>query len=197
MGFEDDSAGGSRYSAVSRSFHWIIAALITANFVLAFSFDEYLESADPAQKAIGFQLINWHKSIGISVLALSLLRLGWRLTHAFPALPAHMPSSQQALARLTHYGFYVLMIWVPLAGWLMVGTGRKLYPISFFGLFDLPHIVTSADHATHELLEGAHVYAAFAMLGLLALHVAGALKHHFIDRDDVLARMVPGLRPRR
>lgn len=175
------------------TFHWVIAALIIANVIIAFRFDDLLGASDPALKQAGFRLIQLHKSIGLSVLVLSVLRLLWRLTHPLLPLPGHMPGWQKALARGTHYGFYVLMIGVPLLGWALTSASPLQFPINYFGLFEWPKLPIMPDKPLADGLSEAHELAAFTTLGLLALHVAGALKHQFVDRDGLLGRMVPGL----
>lgn len=147
----------------------------------------------------GFQL---HKSLGLTILALSLLRLIWRLTHRPPALPTAMPAWEQAAARAAHAMFYGLMIGLPFTGWLMVSAqwdgGKPLnVPTLWFRLFEVPHLF-GLDQATNEIrahwAEGAeefHEWMAKITAALLVLHVGAALKHHFINRDSVLAGMSP------
>jgi cytochrome b561 len=182
-----------RYSTVAMTFHWVIAALIIANVLLAWTFGSYLDSPDPASKALGGQLVGIHKSIGLTVLALSLFRLGWRLTHGFLPLPDRLPQWQKLLARFTHVGFYVLMIGVPLLGWALASADPRNFPLTWFGLFSVPKLPVEQSRALAEQLGGAHGAAATATLVLLALHVAGALKHLFVNRDGVAGRMIPGV----
>ncbi|QDX26843.1 cytochrome b [Sphingomonas suaedae] len=168
-----------RYSGVSILLHWLIAALLIANVVIAFTMEDM-----PG-------LFVWHKSIGISVLLLTLVRIVWRLTHPWPPLPEGIAPWERATARLTHVGFYMLLIMVPLLGWATVSAGSRGTGTLLGGIpwFDLP-VGTSRD------LQGAfgeaHELAAFLTLALVALHVAGALKHHFVDRNGLLRRMLPG-----
>lgn len=183
----------TRYNSVSVTLHWLIAALIATNFLLAWSMEGYLESKDPAAQATGVLLINTHKSVGLTVLALSLGRLLWRLTHGFLPLPPRMPVWQRLLARGTHLGFYVLMIGLPLIGWAMVSADPRRFPIPWFGLFEVPRLPVPLSRALSEQLGGAHGAAATMLLVLLALHVVGALKHQLLDRLPELQRMIPGL----
>lgn len=179
------------YGTVAIVLHWAIALLIIGNVAGALAFGALLESADPADKQLGFQLIQLHKASGLTVLALSVVRLGWRLAHGFLPLPAPMPAWQKAAARATHLSFYVLMIGVPLLGWAMVSASPLDFPIHYFGLFEWPQLPLATDKALADRLAGAHETLAFATMAVLVLHVAGALKHHFVDRDGVLGRMLP------
>ena len=177
------SPGG--YSRVAVALHWTIAVLILGNAaggLLADSLDDVTAGA----------IMSVHKPTGITILALSLARLGWRLAHGFPRFPNATPGWDAVLARATHIAFYFLMIAVPLAGWAMVSAGPR--PVEWFGLFDIPKLPVS--RTTADFAHGAHEILALTTLGLVVLHVAGALKHHLLDRDDVLARMLPLMRRR-
>lgn len=139
------------------------------------------------------KLYNWHKWVGVSLLALSLLRLVWRLTHRPPALPARiahtMPAWQTWAHHGTHYLLYALFFAVPLIGWAYSSAAG--FPIVFLGLWQLPDFVPlSKDLA--EAIKPWHQYSAYALAALIALHLAAALKHQLIDRDGLLARMWPG-----
>ncbi len=141
------------------------------------------------------KLYNWHKWAGIVILALSVLRLLWRLKRKPPALPrdveAAMPRWQRAAYKGTHHAMYALFLLIPLAGWAY--TSSAGFPVVLFGLWPLPDFVPK-DQALAELLKTAHAWLAFTLMGLIALHVAAALKHHFYDRDGLLLRMLPALR---
>ena len=173
------------YTRVAVWLHWIIAALIVAQLIGGVVMHKLPDTVD--FKIQAYQL---HKSFGLTILALALFRLGWRLTHRAPPLPEGTPSLVRGLARATQVGFYVLMIAVPLAGWLMVSASP--YPSSFFFLAPIPDL-PGAGILSGDAWAEAHEYLAFGIIGLLVLHVAGALKHHLVDRDGVLARMVPGM----
>ena len=191
--------GGPRHSGYSRAsilIHWTIALLIIGNLAGAFWMESLLHSDVAADKQLGFQVIQLHKATGLTVLTLSALRLLLRLREGFVPLPAHMTPVERVAARLTHYGFYVLMLGVPLLGWAMTSASPLQFPISYFGLFDWPMLPLGVDAALADTLEEFHELGAFAIIGMLALHVAGALKHHFLDRDDVLAHILPLVRPR-
>lgn len=170
----------SSYSKIAIALHWTIAVLILDNVAGALL-------AEQVDKAAAGAIMATHKSIGLTVLMLSIVRLLWRLAHGFPKFPATTPRWDAVLARATHIAFYVLMIAVPLAGWVMVSAGPR--PLEWFGLFPWPKLPVSKAFA--DVAHDAHGLLAFTTLGLAALHVGGALKHHFVDRDDVLARMLP------
>ena len=199
------NSGAARYSAVAIVLHWAIAAAIVLMIPLGFWMHWSSEHGD-ASEAV-FRAFQLHKSIGLAVLALSVVRLGWRLANPPPPPPAHMPGWERFIAKATHWAFYALMIGLPVSGWLYVSAGWSIHedaplPVAtrFFGLFEVPALFglstagveTRADVA--EAAFGAHRLMAFAMLGLAPLHVLAALKHHVFDRDETLVRMVPGLR---
>lgn len=173
-----------RYSRGAIWFHWIIAALVAVNLAIGLLHDSLFEGVAGA--------IRLHKSIGLSVLALTLARIGWRLTHRPPRLPAGLPSWERTAARASHLAFYALLLLLPLSGWAMGSAGREArYPTRWFGLFDVPHLPVSA--RTAGLGDAAHSVLGYAMAALVVLHMAAALRHHFVLRNAVLARMLPGV----
>jgi cytochrome b561 len=188
----------SRYSFGAMLLHWLMALMIVGLFVAGLWMHEAIH--EPETKAQAFKVYQLHKSAGLMVLLLTLLRLAWRFLHKPPALPVHMKSWERLLARLSHVGFYVLMLAVPLSGWAMVSASPFGLPTIIFGLFEWPHIGPLAaienKAPVEHLFKEAHELLAFSMIGLLLLHIAAALKHHFIDKDDVLARMLPLVRQR-
>lgn len=169
----------ARYTRVAVLLHWLIAALLVANLLVGFFHEDFDK---PARAA----LMGFHKSTGIAILALSLARLAWRLSHRPPAQDAAMRGWERSLARLTHILFYVLLIGMPLTGWLMSSTGSR--PVGlWYGLFDLPSLPAAKE--SHELWEESHELLGYGMLLLLVLHVGGALKHHFEGHRDMIRRM--------
>jgi len=182
---------GGRYSAVSILLHWTIALAIVCQIFLGW------RMTDLPRGMAQFELYQLHKSIGISILLLSLVRLGWRLTHPAPPLPEHMRGWERLLARATHVGFYVLMIGMPLLGWALVSASPYNVPTLLWNAIPWPHMPWLAEldpaskKETSELLEAVHSKGAWVIIGVLGLHVAGALKHQFFDRDTVLWRMLP------
>ena len=181
-----------RYGAVAMTLHWLLAALILFMLGLGLVMTS-LEETDPRT----FPLFQLHKSIGLTILILSFVRLGWRLANPAPALPTGMNPWEHFAARGVHALFYVLMIAIPLMGWATVSSAPLAVPTMWFGLFEWPHIPFLADLPRTEkrMIEGplatTHAILALSMLGLVALHAAAALKHQFRDRDDVLKRMLP------
>lgn len=185
-----------RYTHVAMAFHWVIAAGIVANVALAWSWP-YLADASvrPA--------IDTHKSIGITILGLAILRVLWRLTHTPPAFPSHYRDWERRVSGVVHGFLYLLIFVMPLTGWIMDSAYKDAasHPMRLFGLIGWPRIgaVMTLDPATrdrvHDLFGAAHGYAAWGLYALVALHVVGALKHKFLDRHRELQRMWPGREP--
>jgi cytochrome b561 len=176
------SASPSRYSTTAMALHWGLALLIVGTFSLG----AYM--SDLPFSMTRLKLYNWHKWAGVTILTLSALRLLWRLTHRPPAdLP--MPRWQSRAAHGAHIALYVLFFAVPLAGWAYSSAAG--FPIVLFGVLPLPDFV-SPDRALSEIIKPVHATLAWGLATVVLLHVAGALKHHFIDRDGLLQRMWPG-----
>jgi cytochrome b561 len=178
----------ARYSRVAIWLHWIIAALIALNLVLGFFHEDF-------DKPVRGAMMNVHKATGFLILALTLARLGWRLGHRPPAFDAVLRPWEASLARLIHWLFYLLLVLLPLSGWILVSTGGRT--TSFFGLFPIGPLPVSRAKDVHELFEEAHELLAYVALALIALHVAGALKHHFEGHRHLIGRMAPWARGRR
>ncbi len=189
-----------RYTAVAIALHWATAVSIVGLVVAGVWMVNAIKSPDTATRAAAYDTYQLHKSLGLTVLVLSIVRLIWRLIHRAPPMPAGMTPFQRKAAHGTHVLFYVLMIGMPLAGWAMVSASKFGLPTIVFGLFEWPHIGWVENLADKDAAEtafkAAHKYMGYGLAALLALHVGAALKHHFVDRDGVLARMVPGLRAR-
>jgi cytochrome b561 len=172
----------TRYSAVAQTFHWIIAALIVTQFTLAWMADDLPLGAHK------LGLLARHKSFGMTILMLAVLRLSWRLFNRPPELPDGMSNIERLLAKLTHVAFYVLLFAMPLTGWLM--SSAKNYSVSWFGLFTWPNLIGKNEH-NFDLLRSTHETLSWALFVLAILHILAALKHHFWNKDDVLVRMLP------
>ena len=188
--------GAARYTGVAVALHWVIALIVIGQVLGGL----YFHDLPREQAALKFQLLQMHKSFGVTVLLLTIVRLGWRLTHPAPALPAGMKPIEKMIARAVHGGFYVLLFAIPLAGWAVVSASPLAISVKtyLFGIVPWPHLpffdgVADREALAHEIAE-VHEYLAFAMVGLIALHVAAALKHQFIDRDETLSQMLPFLR---
>jgi cytochrome b561 len=165
-----------RYGLIGQSLHWITVAGLVASYFLA----EAAEDQEPGN------LMALHRSVGIAILALAVLRLVWRILDRMPSIPA-MPAWQRAVARGTHAIFYVLLFALPVTGWMV--SSAEGDPIVIFGLFELPPVGAGTNEDT---LEDLHETLFNVLLGFAVLHVVGALKHHFWDRDGTLRSMLPG-----
>jgi cytochrome b561 len=188
------AGGRSTYSAVAILLHWLIAALILTNIGLAWYFGTLKGPAEVAPLAL-------HKSIGITVLLLTLVRIAWRLINRPPPLPATMKPWERWAAKATHVLFYVIMLGMPLSGWAMVSASPliKVHPTVLYGVVPWPavpygHMDSDTLHGLRKLFGKTHGLLAWVAYFTIAIHVAAALKHMFIDRDDVMGRMLPFLR---
>ena len=172
----------ARYGRVAIAFHWLLALLICASFAVGL----YMTSLAFSPQRL--KLYNWHKWAGVTILALSALRLLWRLTHAAPALPNSMPRWQKLASHVSHGALYVFFFAVPLTGWAYSSAAG--FPIVWFGILPLPDFVDKS-RELGEAIKPFHWIAAYGLASLVVLHIAAACKHHFIDRDSVLKRMLP------
>jgi cytochrome b561 len=184
MGTAFEAAGLARYSRVAITLHWTIAVLIIVNLAIGLLHETLFKGAIPL-----------HKSIGMLVLVLSIVRLGWRLTHRPPGLPATVKRWERGLAHAVHWLFYALMILIPLSGWVFTSASPKRYPLDFFGVVPLPMFPVAQDKAVSHMVAERHEQLAYLMIALLVLHIGAALKHRFLDRDLTLDRMMPGAGP--
>ena len=182
-----------RYSAVAIALHWLIALAIIVNIIGGLTFDWFLDSNDLALKTQGQINLGLHKSLGLTIIVLTIVRLGWRLANPAPALPAHMTWLERRLAQLSHAIFYGLMLVLPLSGWALASTGPVT--ISWFRLFNVPHLPIAASQ--RELFGEGHERLAWGMFALVALHILAVLKHQIFDREDALAAMRLRARSRR
>ncbi len=177
----DFDPANSRYGTVAILLHWLTALLVVAGFTFGLSMVGLPFSP---QK---LQWYSWHKWIGITVWLLTCARLGWRLTHPAPPMPP-MPQWQRRSARVSHVLLYVLLLVIPLSGWVYSSaTGVQ---VVYLGLFPLPDLVAK-DRAMADILRSVHVTLNFTLAALVCIHGMAALKHHFVDRDTVLMRMLP------
>ena len=174
----------SRYTRTAITLHWLIALMIIVNFGLGLTMVEMTLSP---QK---LKFFSWHKWVGVTIFMLVCLRLLWRLGHAAPALPASMPAWQVRAAHWSHVLLYVLMFVIPLSGWLFSSAAGK--PVVYLGLIALPDLV-AADKGLAETLKEVHEYLNFTLAAFVLLHIAAAWKHHLVDREDVMSRMLPFL----
>lgn len=170
-----------RWGAVAQLLHWLIVALIIVQVTLA-------TLADDAPPLRRLALLARHKSFGLTILALAVLRLAWRWANPTPELPTTLRPHERVLARFTHFMLYALLFAMPLSGWTM--SSARGFPVSWFGLFQLPDLVPKSK-PLYQALVTTHGALACVLAAVVALHIAGALTHHFIKRDDVLRRMLP------
>lgn len=172
------------YTRTAIALHWLIAGLIICAFALGWVMTEL------AFSPLKLRMVNWHKWVGITVLGLAAARSLWRLTHRAPAL-LPMPAWQRRTAHALHALLYLAMFALPLSGWAY--SNASGYPIVYLGLMPLPNLVAK-NREQAEFLKELHELFGWVLVIAIALHVAAALKHHFIDRDATLRRMLPGRR---
>jgi cytochrome b561 len=188
------AAESTQYTRIAMVLHWVIAVLIICNAVLGLTAESFPDSWVRL-------IVDTHKSIGITVLGLALLRLLWRVSHRPPPLPREFPSWEKMAAHVAHFLLYVLMIGLPLSGWAHDSAWKDAatHPMQYFHLFDWPRIgfILNLDPALkehlqlHDRLGTLHAWLGYALYALLAMHIGGALKHQWLDRHSVIKRMVP------
>lgn len=176
----------TRYTATAKSLHWLMAALLFGLLVLGF----YMH--DLPLSPTKLKLFSWHKWAGVTAFLLVGLRLFWRATHRPPALPASMPKLMQWAAHAGHFLLYLLMLAIPLSGWLM--SSAKGVQTVYFGVLPIPDLLAK-DKEMGDLLQAVHQSLNLLFIAVLAGHIGAAFKHHFIDRDDILTRMLPAHPP--
>lgn len=171
-----------RYDSLAMVLHWLMALMLVGLFVLGLVLED-LPKGD-----LRAQMFGIHKAFGALVLILAVARLAWRFTHPAPTLPDSMPAREVTLARLGHVALYALMLAVPLSGIVMSQAGDR--EVSMFGLV-LPTLV-QPNHDLKEVFEEVHGFLAWSLGVVVAGHVLATLRHRFLLKDDVLARMLPG-----
>lgn len=175
-----------QYGLVSRALHWVIVLGIIAQYFLA-------EADRPESAPTGSMTpMNWHMSIGIALLALAALRVLWRVYGGAPEWPEQMRSYEKRLAKIVHLTLYALLFAIPISGWVLSSIEGE--SLRFFGWFDLPALAQPGSRQRAHQVEEVHEVLFNILFGLAIVHLIAALKHHFIDRDDVLRRMLPGRR---
>jgi cytochrome b561 len=186
----------TRYTTVAIVLHWLIAAALVFQIMLGWTMEDL-------KGLQGYSAIQLHKSVGITILLLSLARVAWRLFHRAPPSPAHSPAWERFAAKVVHLGLYVIMIGMPLTGWAMVSASRLGIPTVLYGLVPWPHLpgLANLPGAQKEAIAAsanqAHWLLALGAVALLALHLGAVFKHQFLDKDEVLTHMAPGARPGR
>lgn len=177
------AAANVGYTRVAIALHWLAGVLILCGFALGLWMVE--QPIAPST----LRMYGYHKWIGVTVFLLTLVRLAWRWTHRVPP-PVAMPQWQERAARLTHNALYVLMLAIPLSGWIhSSATGIQ---VVYLGIVPLPDLV-GKDKALATALKFVHATLNFTLLALVTIHMGAALKHHVVDRDGTLVRMLPFL----
>ncbi|NYT86741.1 cytochrome b [Pollutimonas harenae] len=171
-----------RYTRTAIFLHWLVAAGLIGTFTVGFFMQDLPLS--PTK----LKVYSWHKWAGVTLLLLVATRLCWRLTHAAPPLPTNMSPTARFTAHAAHWLLYALMLAIPLSGWTM--SSAVGFPVVWFGVIQLPDLVPK-DKALGAALKQAHQVLNYTLLVMVIAHLAAALKHHFIDRDTVLSRMLP------
>lgn len=173
-----------RYNSVAIGLHWLVFALILANWLLG----SYMVDLSLSPQKLKY--FSWHKWIGVTVFFIAVFRASWRLTHPVPPLPASMPLWQQMAAGASHLLLYLLILLIPAIGWLY--SSASGVPTVYLGWIQLPDLIQK-DRYLAELLKIAHITLNNALFVIVLIHVTAALKHHFIDRDGILVQMLPFL----
>ena len=176
-----------RYTGVAITLHWLIAAAILCTFLLA----QYMTGLQLSPAKL--KLYSYHKWIGVTIFLLVLIRLAWRLAHRPPPPPASMPAWQHSAASIAHFFLYALTLAIPVSGWLM--SSASGFQVVYLGLLPIPDLLAKNKDLADQLKQ-LHEALNWLMLLVVALHVVAALKHHLVDRDDVLTRMLPFLKQR-
>ena len=170
------------YTKTAKALHWLMAILFFGLLALGF----YMHDLPLSPEKL--KLYSWHKWAGVTAFLLVWLRLFWRVTHRPPALPISMPKIMQLAAHAGHLLLYALMIAIPLSGWLM--SSAKGFQTVWFGVLPIPDLI-GKHKETGDLLQTVHMGLNLLFVAVIAGHIGAALKHHFIDKDDILKRMLP------
>lgn len=164
------------YGKFAKFLHWTMATLILLNYFLGLTLDKT-------------SLYNFHKQTGLTIIALLLVRVVWRLTSAYPESVKSLSAMERNAAKLGHLALYLFMLAIPISGVLMVNSYG--YPLKFWGIFTLPAIISTKPDSTSEIFTKVHEILANVMIAFIAVHILAALKHHIIDKNEVLLRMIP------
>jgi len=172
----------THYTSTAKTLHWLISLMIFCMLLLGFYMSDLPLSPDK------LKFYSWHKWAGVTVFLFMIIRLGWRITHTPPAMPEEMPQLQQVAATIFHFALYALMFLIPLSGWLM--SSAKGFQTVWFGVLPIPDLLPK-DKAVGDALKEIHQALNLLLIVILIVHVLAALKHHFIDKDNVLKQMLP------
>ena len=180
---------GESYTPTSKFLHWVGALCFIAALLLGIYFWTLVEGVPEDSKSF-FKWIPWHKSLGFTVFLLLLARIPWRWLNPPPPLPDTMAPWERTASHIVHYLLYAMMVAIPLSGWL--GSALGHYTFNFLGLIPMPNVPEKNAELANWIYDYIHIPLAWAAAALLFVHVGAALKHHFITRDAVLTRMLPG-----
>ena len=172
----------NHYTRTAKGLHWLMTILFFGLLALGF----YMHDLPLSPQKL--QLYSWHKWAGVTAFLLVWFRLLWRITHRPPALPTNMSKLMQRAAHAGHFLLYGLMIAIPLSGWLM--SSAKGFQTVWFGVLPIPDLL-GKNKETGDLLQSVHMSLNLLFVAVIAGHIGAALKHHFIDKDDILTRMLP------
>src|SRR5690606_7305620 len=181
---QSDQEMSHRYTRTAIFLHWLVALGLVGTFALGF----YMQDLPLSPGKL--KLYSWHKWAGVTLLALIVMRLAWRMTHSAPAFPGTMGATARLAAHAGHWLLYALMLAIPVSGWLM--SSAQGFTVVWFGVLPLPDLV-SKDAALGALLKDVHVVLNYTLLVAVVGHVGAALQHHFIKKDTILTRMLPML----
>lgn len=179
------SLSPSRYSSTAIVVHWLMAVALIGSFSLG------VYMYDLPFSPTKLKLFSWHKWAGVTIFAVLVFRIVWRITHRPPELPFGMPRWQQWAAHTTHWALYGLMFAIPLTGWLM--SSAKGFQTVWFGVLPIPDLLDKSEELG-DALKTVHQTLNFLLAATVIAHIGAALKHHFINKDDVLRRMLPFVR---
>ena len=171
------------WGSVARLFHWLSALLV----LFLTGYGGWMTHL--AARAGRLQLYQLHSVIGWYLLLLIALRLVWRAANPRPALPADLPRWESVTAHATHWLLYVLMLVVSVAGWMVADTFRQPIEATLFGVIAVPHLLDASHRPYRDLVEGTHAVSSYVLLALVMIHIASALRHHYVRKNDVLRRM--------
>lgn len=171
------------YGALSKTLHWLLFILLCGMIAVGFYMGDMPKGPEK------WELYNYHKVAGITILFIILFRLFWRVINVTPDYPNEMPLVEKIASHVMHWSLYLLMLAMPLSGWIMSTAANKLPHIGAWTIPKFPFIPES--EAWGSVNHAIHVYGVWVLIGFATLHILAALKHHFIDRDNILRRMIP------
>lgn len=171
-----------RFGTIAMLLHWIMAIIIIGLLIVGVYMVQLSFSARK------LKLYGFHKEFGLLILALVIVRLCWRLINIMPSFPGSMPAWQLSIARLVHYIFYGLFFVLPLTGWML--SSASDLPVSFFGWFVMPNLVSPNEYLRDVLIQVHHIFG-FIMIGCVLAHIAAVVQHQFILKDNLIRRMLP------